>query len=265
MCRLMAEEGVTLVGHSLESDLHAMRLRLPAGARVLDTALLFPLRVNARGPPAKAALRNLTVQHLKREIQQAPVSGAPAGHSPAEDALAALDLAILKLKRGRAYGTPDASWGAGFETLHASLQRAGWDTASIDQPQAPAIALASRPVDVEHKQPSLSIPCANDADAIAEATKRVLQGQRVFTWLGIQDAHSSAPALRALLKAMPPNRMVVICGLGHRQPAPQGHQTAANNDAGGGCAPSHETSGPCADVHAPGRRGWAAFTVTATN
>ena len=150
--QLIAGGDAVLVGHSLECDLHAMRLSLPDGAGVLDTALLYPLRCNLHGPPAKAALRNLTVQHLKREIQQprmepgvmnvgmghSPAEGmghspnvgmghSPAtlgpsghsgmGHSPAEDAQAAMDLAVLKLANGHSYATPDASWGIGFERM----------------------------------------------------------------------------------------------------------------------------------------------------
>ena len=135
--QLMAGGDTVMVGHSLESDLHAMRLSLPDGACVLDTALLYPLRCNLHGPPAKAALRNLTVQHLKREIQQprmepgvmnvgmghSPAEGmghspnVGMGHSPAEDAQAAMDLAVLKLANGHSYATPDASWGIGFERM----------------------------------------------------------------------------------------------------------------------------------------------------
>ena len=134
--QLMAGGDAVLVGHSLECDLHAMRLSLLDGACVLDTALLYPLRCNLHGPPAKAALRNLTVQHLKREIQQprmepgvmnvgmghSPATLGPSGHSgmghsPAEDAQAAMDLAVLKLANGHSYATPDASWGIGFERM----------------------------------------------------------------------------------------------------------------------------------------------------
>ena len=158
---------VALVGHSLECDLHALRLTVPThgGPMVLDTSLLYPLRCHHNGPPSKAALRNLTVTHLKREIQQskdhavAPGAagggggkpgrsgGAPMGsgggggggvtteaghgHSPVEDALAALELARLKLTRGHAYGTPHASWGVGCEALPQVLRRAGWTSVSI--------------------------------------------------------------------------------------------------------------------------------------
>ena len=44
-------EDCFLVGHSLENDLRALELAWP---RVLDTALLYPLKHRLEGPPAKA-------------------------------------------------------------------------------------------------------------------------------------------------------------------------------------------------------------------
>lgn len=47
-----------LIGHSLESDLRALRL---VHKRVVDTSVAFPHRL---GPPMKRALRNLASDHL---------------------------------------------------------------------------------------------------------------------------------------------------------------------------------------------------------
>ncbi|GJP80783.1 hypothetical protein CLOP_g10984 [Closterium sp. NIES-67] len=52
-----------LVGHSAESDLHAIRA---VHLRVIDTSLLFP---HPRGPPFKCALRFLAADYLGRTIQ----------------------------------------------------------------------------------------------------------------------------------------------------------------------------------------------------
>ena len=116
-------ENCFLVGHSLENDLRSLELAWP---RVLDTALLYPLKHRLEGPPAKArclllatyylppttcyfppttyyplltlttystppkaALRTLALRFLGRPIQQ----GGEAGHDPTEDAVAALHLA----------------------------------------------------------------------------------------------------------------------------------------------------------------------------
>ena len=73
-----------LLGHSLESDLRALKVRgtptpsLPPTtslyplslqmihSRVVDTAIVFPHR---KGPPLKRALRNLMKEHLSKFIQ----------------------------------------------------------------------------------------------------------------------------------------------------------------------------------------------------
>ncbi|KAA8916161.1 hypothetical protein TRICI_001652 [Trichomonascus ciferrii] len=83
-----------LVGHSLESDLYALKLRHP---KIIDTSMIFH---HPRGPPYKAGLKMLTSKYLKREIQ----SGTN-GHDSAEDANACLDLLAAKLGNGMEYGT----------------------------------------------------------------------------------------------------------------------------------------------------------------
>ena len=60
--------------------------------KVVDTSLLYPHHL---GPPSKQALRVLARAHLKRSIQR-----GTGGHDAAEDARAALDLALLRLQRG---------------------------------------------------------------------------------------------------------------------------------------------------------------------
>ena len=52
-----------LVGHSLESDLRAVKL---LHSRVVDTAIVFPHKM---GPPYKRALRTLAVEQIQRIIQ----------------------------------------------------------------------------------------------------------------------------------------------------------------------------------------------------
>jgi RNA exonuclease 1 len=83
-----------LVGHSLESDLYALKIRHP---KIIDTSMIFH---HPRGPPYKAGLKMLTSKYLKRDIQ----SGTN-GHDSAEDANACLDLLAAKLGNGMEYGT----------------------------------------------------------------------------------------------------------------------------------------------------------------
>ncbi|KAM4628628.1 RNA exonuclease 1 homolog [Polymixia lowei] len=76
-----------LIGHSLESDLLALKL---IHSTVVDTAIVFPHRL---GLPYKRALRNLMADHLKRIIQD-----NVEGHDSSEDASACMELMMWKLK-----------------------------------------------------------------------------------------------------------------------------------------------------------------------
>lgn len=53
-----------LVGHSLDSDLKALKLIHNV---VIDTSVLFPHKM---GPPKKRALKTLCIENLKRIIQE---------------------------------------------------------------------------------------------------------------------------------------------------------------------------------------------------
>jgi RNA exonuclease 1 len=79
-----------LVGHSLENDLTALRI---SHSSIIDTAVLY--RYN-RGRCCKIALRVLAKKFLNREIQN-----TGSGHDSVEDARAALELALLKIKYGK--------------------------------------------------------------------------------------------------------------------------------------------------------------------
>eukprot|EP00116_Pleurobrachia_bachei_P011564 sb/3471826/ len=73
-----------LVGHSLESDLHALQM---IHRNVVDTSLVY------YGGGYKRGLATLSAECLGRIIQS-----ADAGHDSTEDAVAALDLMKHKLK-----------------------------------------------------------------------------------------------------------------------------------------------------------------------
>lgn len=72
-----------LVGHSLDSDLVALRI---VHTRLIDTALCYP---HPNGLPYRQSLRNLTRSILGRSIQAGHGS---SGHDSIEDSLAALHL-----------------------------------------------------------------------------------------------------------------------------------------------------------------------------
>lgn len=81
-----------LIGHALDNDLRALKLLHSA---VVDTCVLYP---HARGFPLRRSLRALSAELLGRSIQR-----GSAGHSPLEDARAAMDLVLLKVHQERAH------------------------------------------------------------------------------------------------------------------------------------------------------------------
>jgi RNA exonuclease 1 len=91
-----------LIGHSLNSDLTALKLTHPF---IIDTALLYP---HPRGPPLKSALKWLAQRYLSREIQKGHgTTGPGAGHDSIEDARTCLDLVKQKCEKGKEWGTSD--------------------------------------------------------------------------------------------------------------------------------------------------------------
>lgn len=70
-----------LIGHSLESDLKALKL---IHSVVVDTSILFPHKM---GFPKKRALKTLCIENLKRIIQE-----DDAGHDSVEDSEVCIQL-----------------------------------------------------------------------------------------------------------------------------------------------------------------------------
>ncbi|XP_060702379.1 RNA exonuclease 1 homolog [Hemiscyllium ocellatum] len=83
----MFSAATILIGHSLESDLFALKL---IHSTVIDTAVVFPHRL---GLPYKRALKNLMADYLKRIIQD-----NVEGHDSSEDACACMELMLWRLK-----------------------------------------------------------------------------------------------------------------------------------------------------------------------
>lgn len=107
-----------LLGHSLDSDLKALRLAHPF---VVDTSIIFP---HPRGPPLKSSLRYLAQKHLNREVQKG--GGAVGGHDSIEDARTCLDLVKKKCEKGKHWATGDTQGENLFKRLarHGTAYRA---------------------------------------------------------------------------------------------------------------------------------------------
>eukprot|EP01039_Chlorochromonas_danica_P002989 gene2989-3259_t len=85
MLRLIISKETILVGHSLDADLKILQI---VHDHVIDVAALYP---HHNGLPYKYALKKLSKDILGREIQD-----SENGHDSAQDALAALELALVK-------------------------------------------------------------------------------------------------------------------------------------------------------------------------
>lgn len=83
-----------LLGHSLECDLTAMKIKHPL---CIDTAIIFK---HPRGPPYKPGLKWLAQRWMGKEIQN-----SKHGHDSEEDARACVDLLKLKMANGPDFGS----------------------------------------------------------------------------------------------------------------------------------------------------------------
>jgi RNA exonuclease 1 len=178
-----------LIGHALENDLRALRL---LHARVVDTGVLFP---HPRGPPFRTALRRLSERFLKRVIQT-----GTGGHDSVDDARAAMDLALLKFRKGPDYGVPDGA-PAHTDKLARVLTAASRKAVIVDRPDA---------VNRHMGGAADGVPVGTDSEAAAKAARAVAapaggQGAPHLVWTrltslaALQEAR--ADAARAAVSA----------------------------------------------------------------
>jgi RNA exonuclease 1 len=152
-----------LLGHSLESDLHALKLTHPF---VVDTSIIYP---HPRGLPLRSSLKFLANRHLRREIQ----NEGPRGHDSVEDARAVLDLVRLKCEKGPQWGTLDAHGESIFRRI-ARMNRNTPDRVSANPPQT-AIVEYGTPERGFGRDATYKISCATD-DEIVQGVLRAVNG-----------------------------------------------------------------------------------------
>lgn len=152
-----------LIGHSLNSDLNALKLTHPS---VVDTGMLYP---HPRGPPLRSSLKWLAQKYLSRDIQ----TGRKAGHDSIEDARAALDLVKLKCKKGPAWGTSDASNESIFKRLGRSPRPGKRDPEG--EKCTGAVVDWGVPSRGYGAQADVCIGCGSDAEVVA-GVKRCIAG-----------------------------------------------------------------------------------------
>ncbi|KAL1861727.1 hypothetical protein Daus18300_008696 [Diaporthe australafricana] len=105
--------GTILVGHSLDSDMKALKMTHPF---IVDTSVIFS---HPKGPPFKHSLKWLAQKYLNREVQKG--DNTSSGHDSIEDARTCLDLVKKKCEKGKAWAAGEASG----ENLFKRLARSG--------------------------------------------------------------------------------------------------------------------------------------------
>ncbi|GAV84433.1 RNase_T domain-containing protein [Cephalotus follicularis] len=148
-----------LVGHSLENDLLALKI---SHNLVIDTAVLYK---HPRGASYKTALRVLAKKFLSREIQQ---SGT--GHDSIEDARAAMELALLKIRNGPDFGSPPTFMRRKLLTV---LSECGKTASFIDD-----ISIVKRYA----SESSHAFPVSSDDEALSKARKEVKNDKVHLVW-----------------------------------------------------------------------------------
>lgn len=156
-----------LVGHSLENDLLALKI---SHGLVIDTALLYK---HPRGGSYKTALRILAKKFLSRDIQQ---SGT--GHDSIEDARAAMELALLKIKHGPDFGSPPSFMRTKLLTV---LSECGKDSSVIDD-----VSIVKRYASAS----SHAFPVNSDDEALSRAIKEVKNDRVHFVWTQFSELNS---------------------------------------------------------------------------
>lgn len=147
-----------LVGHSLNSDLNAMKLTHPF---IIDTGILFP---HPRGPPYKQSLKWLAQKYLHREVQK-----GSNGHDSVEDSKTCLDLVKQKCEKGPKWGSGDTNAESIFKRLGRTPRPKSSET------RVGAVIDWGEPQRGHGGQAQLSKGCKTD-DQVIEAIDSAMKG-----------------------------------------------------------------------------------------
>ncbi|KAL5427173.1 hypothetical protein PMIN06_002207 [Paraphaeosphaeria minitans] len=139
-----------LIGHSLNSDLNAIKLTHPF---LIDTGILFP---HIKGPPYKQSLKWLAQKFLRKDIQK-----GSDGHDSIEDAKTCLHLVQQKCERGPRWGTSETN----AESIFKRLERAHRPKSS-EAKRAGAMVDWGNPNQGPGAQAKVAIGCESDADVV---------------------------------------------------------------------------------------------------
>ncbi|PFH47268.1 hypothetical protein AMATHDRAFT_152547 [Amanita thiersii Skay4041] len=144
-----------LLGHSLESDLKALKMSHPY---CIDTALMYH---HPRGRPLKPGLAWLTRKWCGREIQ----NRGEGGHDPQEDALACIELLKKKLEMGPGFGEFKADHESIFERMARSTRR-GRSGATAGGSIRAAVVDYGNPQMMHGSKATTTIGCTSDEEVL---------------------------------------------------------------------------------------------------
>lgn len=162
----MLSANTVLVGHSLNSDLSALKLTHPF---IVDTSLIYP---HPRGHPLKSSLKWLAQKYLLREIQK---THGTVGHDSVEDARACLDLVKQKCQKGPSWGTSEATSESIFKRIGRSARPKSMQTSGAEEFRAGAVVDWGDPRRGFGSAAEVCIGCEND-DSVVDGIKAVITG-----------------------------------------------------------------------------------------
>ncbi|KAJ7606820.1 ribonuclease H [Roridomyces roridus] len=151
-----------LIGHSLESDLKALKL---CHSMCIDTALLYH---HPRGRPLKPGLAWLIKKWCGREIQ----TRGEGGHDPEEDARACVELLQKKLANGPGYGE--------FKTDYESIFERMVRTARHGEKHRAAVVDIGNPAVMHGSKATTAIGCKDDEEVLKGVLEAVPSHHFVF-------------------------------------------------------------------------------------
>lgn len=154
-----------LVGHSLNSDLAALKIRHPF---IIDTSIIYP---HPRGPPLKSSLKWLAQKYLGREIQK---HHGTIGHDSIEDARACLDLVKQKCERGPKWGTNEATGEPIFKRFARTSKPAKHSTNGTTNGRLGAVVDWGDPRRGHGSSAEVCIGCENDAQVVEGVKKAAI-------------------------------------------------------------------------------------------
>ncbi|EOD47963.1 putative exonuclease protein [Neofusicoccum parvum UCRNP2] len=178
-----------LVGHSLNSDLNALKMTHPF---IVDTSLIYP---HPRGPPLKQSLRFLTQKYLGKEIQK---GHGGSGHDSVEDARSTLELVKQKCEKGKIWGTSESNSESIFKRLGRHRKPKNQASSAGEEYRTGAVVDWGDPTRGFGAQADVCFGCQSDDDVVkniiaavtgeADTVKPGLPGRGVdFVWARMRE------------------------------------------------------------------------------